>query len=174
MNDIIFYFFYNLSHQFALLDKVIIFSAVYLPYIVVACAFLFLVFHHDVFPSKNPFKEFFKKWEEFFLVFFSGLLAWLISKVLKILFHTSRPFLDLPNVEGLFNESGFAFPSSHSAFFFAIAFALFFNHKRVGYVFFLFALLIGIARIVSGVHFPIDILGGLVLGWLVAHFLRSL
>ena len=31
-----------------------------------------------------------------------------------------------------------------------------------------FALIIGIARIMAGVHFPIDILGGFVLGSLIA------
>ena len=174
MNNTIFYFFYNLAHQFNFLDNVIIFTAVYLPYIVVISAFLFLVFHHNIHSSQNPFKEFLKKWKEFFFVFFTGAFAWVFAAILKIWVHTERPFLVFHNVTALFNESGFAFPSGHATFFSAIGFALFVKHKRVGYVFVLFAILIGIARVASGVHFPIDILGGFALGWLITYFLRFL
>ena len=172
MNDIIFYFFYNLAHQFDFLDKVIIFIAVYLPYIVVVSAFLFLIFHHNIHKSQAPLKEFINKWREFFFVFFSGGFAWVITKILKTMIHTPRPFMALNDVRSLFFESGFAFPSGHATFFSALAFALFVKHKSVGYVFLLFAILIGIARIVAGVHFPVDILGGFALGWLVVYFLR--
>jgi len=35
-----------------------------------------------------------------------------------------------------------------------------------------FALLIGIARIIAGVHFPVDILGGFILGILTAYLVK--
>ena len=37
-----------------------------------------------------------------------------------------------------------------------------------------FALLIGLARIIAGVHFPIDILGGFVLGGIVSFLVAFL
>ena len=77
------------------------------------------------------------------------------------------------NIVPLFSESGYAFPSGHATFFMALAFALFFNHKKAGYVFILFALLIGIARIIAGVHFPVDILGGFILGFFIAFFVKN-
>ena len=156
MNETIFYFFYNLSHQSDFFDKVVIFFADIFPYIAVMLALLFLFFYH-------------RTLKEFFIVFFSSFLAYGISVVLKIIFHTSRPFLSLPELQALFPETGFAFPSSHAAFFMAMAFSLFFLHKKAGYIFGFFALLIGITRIIAGVHFPIDILGGFVLGTLVAY-----
>ncbi len=55
----------------------------------------------------------------------------------------------------------------------ALAVALFFHHKKTGYLFMLFAVIIGIARIAGGVHFPIDILGGIVLGATVAYFVKN-
>jgi len=172
MNETIFYFFYNLAHQFDFLDGVIVFLAVYLPWLVVISAFLFLIFHHKIHSHQTPFVEFIHKWKEFFYVFFSGGYAWLVAKFLKTLIHSDRPYVILQNVSALFNEPGFAFPSGHATFFSALGFALFVKHKRVGYVFILFAILIGIARIASGVHFPIDILGGFLLGWLIVYFLR--
>jgi undecaprenyl-diphosphatase len=173
MNNQIFYFFYNLAHQFNFLDRVIIFLAVYLPWLVAISAFLFLIFHHNIHQSSNPFRELINKWKEFFFVFFSGGFAWIIAKIFKILIETPRPFLSLSDVQPLFLENGFAFPSGHATFFSALGFALFAKHKRVGYIFILFAILIGIARVMAGVHFPIDILGGFLLGWLIAYFLKN-
>ena len=173
MNDTIFYFFYNLAHRSELLDKVIVFFADTFPYIVIFLAFLFLIFHHDVLPSKNPLKEFIKKWKEILLVFFSGITAWVLAYLLKYLFHTASPFDLFFNVHSLFPETGYAFPSGHATFFMALAVALFFSHRKVGYLFIFFALLIGIARIVAGVHFPGDILGGFVLGGAIAFFMKN-
>lgn len=173
MNEIIFSFFYNLAHQSELFDKVVIFLAVYFPYIVIIAAGIFLLIHHEVLLSHSPFKEFVKKWKEIVLVFFSSGLAWVIAKILKFLIQTDRPFIALPNIHPLFSETGFAFPSGHATFFMALAVSIFLSHKRAGYVFMFFALLIGLARVVGGVHFPIDILGGFVLGALVAYFLKN-
>ena len=75
----------------------------------------------------------------------------------------------LENIRPLFPETGFAFPSGHATFFAALAISIFFLNKKVGYIFIFFALLIGLARIMAGVHFPIDILGGFILGSLVAY-----
>ena len=137
MNDIIFYFFYNFSHKFIFLDNIIIFFAVYFPFIVVILAGLYLLFYR-------------KSWREFFIVFMSSGIAYLFSKILKILIHENRPFVEFSNVQALFSMT--------------LAFSIFILHKKAGYVFILFALLIGLARIMAGVHFPFDILGGFVLG----------
>ena len=179
MNNEFFFFFYNLAHRADLLDKLIVFFAVYFPFIVVILAGLFLLFHlpaqagHEVLKAENPFRVFLEKKKEILVVFFSSFLAYFLSSILKFLFHTARPFLALPNISSLFSESSFAFPSGHSAFFAALAFSIFFLHKRAGYIFMFFALLIGLARIMAGVHFPIDILGGFVLGALVAYFVKN-
>ncbi len=173
MNNQIFYFFYNIAHQSTGVDRLVVFIADTFPYFLVLMVGVFLLFHHEVLPSKNPFKEFAKKWKEIVLVFFSGVLAWLTADVLKILIHTSRPFTALQNVQSLFPETGYAFPSQHATFFAAIVLSVYFVHKRVGAMFIVFALLIGIARIISGVHFPIDILGGFILGSLIAVILNK-
>lgn len=173
MNEQIFFFFYNLTYQSVFFDKLVIFFAETFPYIVVLLAGFFLLYHHEVLFSGNPLKAFIQKWKEIILVFFSGALAWFLAYILKFLFHTFRPFDIFPTITSLIPETGYAFPSGHATFFMALAFALFFNHKKVGYVFIIFALLIGIARIIAGVHFPIDILGGYILGFLIAFLLKK-
>ncbi|MCX6755187.1 MAG: phosphatase PAP2 family protein [Candidatus Nomurabacteria bacterium] len=177
MNNIIFYFFYNFAHQSNTLDKVIIFCAQTLPYIIILLAGLFLIFHHDAWPKKDIFgelKSYLRKWKEIGLVFFSGILAWCLASLLKILFHTPRPFDAFTNVHSLISESGFAFPSGHATFYSALAVSLFFCHKKVGYVFMFFAFIIGITRIMAGVHFPVDILGGFVLGSIIAVLMNKI
>lgn len=173
MNNLIFYFFYNFANQNTILDSVIIFFADTFPYVVVILAGLFLLFHHEIWRAENPFRVFLEKKKEIILVFVSAFGAYFLSVVLKNIFHTLRPFVLLPQVSSLFGESGFAFPSGHASFFSALAFAIFFMHKKAGYVFMFFALIIGVARITAGVHFPIDILGGFVLGAVVAYFVKS-
>lgn len=172
MNNSIFYFFYNLAHKSDTVDSVITFSAVYFPYIVIILAGLFLLFHHDVFKAEYPYQIFFKKKKEILSVFITAGVAWAASSVLKILIQVERPLVKLPDVQSLFPETGFAFPSGHATFFMALAFSLLFLHKRVGYLFIGFALLIGLARIAGGVHFPVDILGGFGLGALVAYLVK--
>ena len=178
MNNTIFFFFYNLAHQSKIFDDIIIFFAVYFPYLVVILAGLFLLFHHEVFQAENPFQVFLQKKKEILLAFFSGIVAYLVASILKIFIHTLRPFDAFPNVHALISETGYSFPSGHATFYMALAISIFFFHKKAGYVFIFFALVIGIARIIGGVHFPIDILGGYVLGgivsYLVGYFLKIL
>jgi membrane-associated phospholipid phosphatase len=114
-----------------------------------------------------------KKKKEILFVFFTGALAWVLANALKIFIHTDRPFIALSNVQALFSKTGFSFPSGHATFFMALAVSIFFLHKKAGYIFMFFALLIGIARIIAGIHFPVDILGGFVLGIGVAYLLKN-
>lgn len=174
MNDRIFYLFYNLSHKSAFLDGLFVFLADTLPYIVIMLAGLFLLFHHEILRAESPYRAFLEKWKEISAVFLSGILAWVFSYLLKLTFGALRPFDLLEGVESLLPETGYAFPSGHASFFMAIAVSVLFLHRRAGYVFLLFALLIGFSRIAAGVHFPADILGGFALGALVAYWAKRI
>ncbi len=174
MNNQIFFFFYNLAHTSAFGDKLIVFFAEIFPYFIVLGAVVFLFFHHEVLPSRNPFGVFIKKWREVSFAFVSGFSAWILSLILKNLLHTLRPFDIFPNVVPLLHEAGYAFPSGHATFFMALAFSIFFFHRKAGYFFIGSALIIGICRIIAGVHSPVDILGGFILGFLIAFLIRDL
>src|SRR3989339_1174633 len=169
LNSNIFYFFYNLSHQSVFLDDLIVFVAHMLPYLVIVSAFIYLLVHHEVITSKNPFEALKQKWKEIVLVFFSGGIAWCVATLLKFVFHTNRPYLALQDIEPLISKTDYSFPSGHATFFMALGVAMYLSHKKSGYVFILFALLIGLARIAVGVHFPVDILGGFLLGGFIAY-----
>jgi len=168
MNNQIFFFFYNFAHQSASSDKLIIFFAVYFPYVVIILAGLFLLFHHEVFQAENPFQVFLQKKKEILLVFFFRMLGLCAVLCVEIFIFHSKTLDVFSQVHSLISETGYSFPSGHATFFMALAVSIFFYHKKAGYIFMFFALIIGIARIVAGVHFPTDILGGFVVGalWL--------
>jgi len=162
-----------MAHHSQVFDAVVVFFAVYFPYIVIIIAGLFLLFHHEVLQAENPFQVFLEKKKEILMVFFIGIIAYLADTAIKFIIQTPRPFDVFSQVHPLFAEDWYSFPSGHATFFMALAFALFFLHKKTGYVFMFFAVIIGIARIIAGVHFPIDILGGFCVGFLVAYLFKK-
>jgi undecaprenyl-diphosphatase len=101
-------------------------------------------------------------------------VAWFIADILKGVFDTVRPFVDDPNVMQLFpKDADGAFPSGHATFFSALAMTMWFYNRKVALWLIASALVIGVGRVISGVHWPGDILGGYVLGILVSvvmHF----
>lgn len=97
------------------------------------------------------------------------LLSWGISYLMKEGFSFPRPFIKFPEVLPLFLYGGYdSFPSGHSTLFASLATSIFLYHKRVGIFFVIAAILIGISRIVAGVHFPIDVVTGWLLGMTVS------
>lgn len=151
------------------MNSLIIFIATTFGYLVIAATFLFLLVHKEFFRTTHPWKALVQKiWETLFS-FFVGGVAWIAAHVLKDLIHTSRPFIADTTLVPLFQETGYSFPSGHATFFFALAMSVYLYHKRAGTVLFVCAALISIARVLAGVHYPIDILGGAVLGILVVY-----
>lgn len=157
MNQTIFTFFYSLAHQSPTLDAIISFVAVPYGLIILAALFIYLFEHED---KRKGVKD-------LFVVLASAVTAWFLAHFLKNIFHTLRPFDALSWVRPLVLESGYAFPSGHATFFMALASSLWFYHKRLAIFFGLSALLIGLMRISAGIHWPVDILGGLVFGYVI-------
>ena len=62
-----------------------------------------------------------------------------------------------------------SFPSDHATTFFVFGFSLLFSkYKKAGIGFLLLGGLVGFARIFGGIHFPLDVLGSLMVGFVVA------
>lgn len=67
--------------------------------------------------------------------------------------------------------NGYSFPSNHATNAATGATVLSFYYPPLTVVFATYALLVAYSRAYVGVHFPLDILGGLFLGWMIAFIL---
>jgi undecaprenyl-diphosphatase len=92
-----------------------------------------------------------------------GLLA---SQVISHFWDRPRPYQDHPHgVIPLITPSlDPSFPSDHATAAFAIAFGILFVARRAGWLFLAWAALIGISRILAGMHYPSDVLAGAAVG----------
>lgn len=108
------------------------------------------------------------RWPALLLVGGSTFFAWLVATILKNVIMRPRPYLSLPGVEPLINTAEqFSLPSSHAAAFTALALALYRHNKTLGSWYLAAVVLIGLARVAAGVHWPTDILAGILLGALI-------
>lgn len=93
------------------------------------------------------------------------------SRFLKPIFSRYRPChpqFFMENARFLCGmKTSLSFPSSHAVNLFAIAVVLSYFFKRSKWIFFSIALLISFSRIYVGVHYPLDIVGGIFFGFLI-------
>ncbi len=113
--------------------------------------------------------------EQFLKIIFYPVILWGISWVIKQLYFSPRPFLVLDNVKLLF-EHGLnnSIPSGHTVIVSTLATTTYFYHKKIGIIFFVCAVLVGVARIIVGVHWPLDILASFLLAILGTFILNKL
>ncbi len=155
-------------HQFVgrnpWLDGFGIFFAQWLPYFLVA-GFLLLAFSQ-------------RGWRRKLYWFAEGAMAIIVSRgivteVIRWFYHHERPF-SFYGFTPLISGAGWSFPSGHAAWFFAMAMTVWYINRTWGAWFFVAALVVGVARIYVGVHWPFDIAGGIVVGILSAAAMHAL
>jgi len=162
MNRKTFFYLNGLIKKNTLFDVFVIFCAKYL-------IFAHLIFLGIIFLVKRIRGFFVLSQIDIVLSGLTAFLAWLLAILIKMLFFTKRPYLSKRTKTLLRKKkSSPAFPSGHTALAFALAVSFFYLNPVLGIISLIVACLIGLARIISGLHWPIDILGGAVLGWLVS------
>ena len=103
----------------------------------------------------------------------SALIALFIADLIKYFYPVARPSSSLKRIIQIFTPGDkFSFPSGHLAFFGGLAFTLLWRKRRLGLWFLAGVILIGVARIAAGVHYPLDIIAGGLLGFVVSLFFR--
>lgn len=149
------------------LDKFMVFCAkdlIYVVFAIVLAAMIYLAYK--------------RQWRE--ISWFAGSVA-ISYGLLLIAAHMyvdHRPFVDHHLTVLVNHAAGKSFPSDHTTATAAMGAALIFltRYKKLGSLILSAALLIGFARIFVGIHYPVDILGGLivgVLGGMIAYGLRQ-
>ncbi len=167
MERLIFDFIYGFAFRWEMFDLIIIFFAKWISYILIFLLFIFTL----------------KDIKKYFLLPVLALLAAGISRfgivdIIRSFFFRDRPFVE-EGIIPLFDHATTAsFPSGHAAFFFALATVVFFYNKRAGYFFLGITVLMSLSRIASGIHWPMDIIAGavvgLLFGWMIWFLAKKL
>ena len=152
----------SFAGRYLWLDAIAIFFAQYLGYVVLFCLALFLL------------KNFAKNLRMVTEAIFSGILAKeIFVDIIRHLFPRDRPFIQ-DHIYSLIEHAVTpAFPSAHTAFYFAIGTSIYLYKKRAGTLFLLAASLIALGRVFSGVHWFSDILAGSLIGALSAFIINK-
>lgn len=104
-----------------------------------------------------------------------GALAAVMALALELLLHRARPFTVDPNLLVLVPRPlTFSFPSAHASSAYALAFAILGRDGRLGILAVILADLVAVGRVVVGVHYPTDVLAGLVVGWFAFWIVRKI
>jgi len=147
---------FNLINQFALkcfwLDVLAIFFAEYVQYALFFSLLLFLVV----------------KFRKYLRMFIETVVAaifarFVIVELIRWIWQRPRPFVH-NNVNLLLTHDAPSFPSGHAALFFAVSTIVYIYNKKAGIVFFIFSFFICLSRVFAGIHWPLDILAGIVVG----------
>lgn len=161
-NQTIFQIIHSYSGIFTLLDKLGVFFAEYFGYFL-------LFFSLILFLWKQDYKK------VIILGWLSALVSrFIVTEIIRYFYFQSRPFEFLSITPLVAHTSTASFPSGHASFYFALAFTIFFKNKKLGAFFLVGSFLIGLARIYCALHWPLDILGGVIVGFFVAILIKKL
>lgn len=130
------------------MDTLIIFLGSYLHFFIIATALLSVIFAS----SKI-------RLEYVSFLIFVGLLAYLLGELIGMVIYNPRPFVVLDVVPLIPHDPTNGFPSTHALVSISIAFAVFIFNKKLGFVLFLLAILVGAGRVFAQIHSIEDILG---------------
>jgi undecaprenyl-diphosphatase len=96
----------------------------------------------------------------------SGIIArFFITEIIREVWFRARPFVENSvNMLIPYSAKESSFPSGHASIYFAISTIIYLYNKKLGIGFLVASFLICLSRIFVGIHWPSDILAGIVVG----------
>jgi undecaprenyl-diphosphatase len=95
------------------------------------------------------------------------ILARLVfANIIREIWVRNRPFIAHDTVHKIIakNDNEASFPSGHASAMFAISMVVYSYNKKLGIILMVMSTLTAFARVVVGVHYPSDVIGGALLG----------
>ena len=116
--------------------------------------------------------------KQFFIIAAVLIFVLIVSQGLKALIFRERPFVTHPSIEKLSEAGSSSFPSGHTleAFAMAAALSILFSKKKITIPVYIWAALVAYSRMALGVHYPSDVLAGIIIGtfigWMVPRIFQ--
>jgi undecaprenyl-diphosphatase len=98
----------------------------------------------------------------------------ILIKLTHLFIYTNRPFVAFEFTPLVFAGNDASFPSRHVSIMSVIFFAHLFNKAKWTAAFLVMLIWVGLARVYTGVHYPIDILGGVGVGFIAVFLTKQL
>ncbi|MHC1757893.1 MAG: undecaprenyl-diphosphatase [Methanosarcina sp.] len=145
------------------LDTTVIFAAQYLIYV-------FAIYLAYTWLAKNEYRQ------EALFAGYASILGLGINFIITLFYFHPRPFMVPTGTLLITHAAESSFPSDHATVMFSVSLMLltFISLRRSGAIFFMLALMSGIARVYAGLHFPMDIAGSLLVASLSIGILLAL
>lgn len=148
----LFFLIFTMNGQFPTLDAFMIFGAEYLIYLSIALMFI-LVFKGEM-----------KEKKSILLAALAFPIGVLLIKLIHIFFIEPRPFINFNFAPLVDSNADASFPSRHTSIMSVIAFSYTYFKSKWSTLFLAIMIWVGISRIYVGVHYPLDIFGGITVG----------
>ncbi len=140
------------------MDTLIIFCANYLYLVVVAIAIVYTLLQ-----SREKQKQI------LILAIIALPLAYIVAKIGGVLYYDPRPFVVGHFTPLIPHTPDNGFPSDHTLLTAAISSVFFVSSKRISIVLWALTLVVGIARVMAGIHHPVDIIGSIVIAGVITY-----
>lgn len=144
--------------QSSLLDNIMILFAEYVQYVFVSLILILWLL------NKSNFRVI------AFQVMVSFTLAYSINRLIELFIFRERPFVSHAVNQLVEHSTNSSFPSDHATSAIVIAFTLWLSSLRFKHLWVWLALGIAFSRIWVGVHYPFDVVAGIINGLMVALF----
>lgn len=164
----LFFLIYNLNSKNPLFDFLMIFGAEFIIYLTFILIFLLAI--------KGGINE----RKSLIVCLISIPVAVIIIKIIHLFYFYPRPYISFDILPLVGNQGEASFPSRHTSIMAVFAFVYSFYKSRWGIIFWFLTIWVGLSRVYVGVHYPLDILGGIAVGLLsllislkIKNFLKS-
>ena len=154
MDHFLFFLIFGLSSKNLFLDYLMFFGAEYIIYLTLALIFL-AALRGGLVEKKS-----------LILFLFSLPVLILVIKIIHLFIFKERPYAAEDIIPLITQQADASFPSRHATIMAAVASSYAIFKSRWYLLFLVLATWVGFSRIYIGVHYPLDILGGFIVGFI--------
>lgn len=140
------------------MDALIIFGAKYLYLVIVIIALVYLW---------RQAKEL--RWKIALCAVIALPLTYIAAKIVGNFYYDPRPFVVGQFIPLLPHAPDNGFPSDHTLLSSAVAAVIFFFHRKLGFLLFVVAFVVGASRVFAGIHHFVDIFGSIIIATAVTY-----